>query len=62
MLLQNTIEDGYPADLAQLDYSIYSYETGLVTKGSGLSNLMEVIIKCLVFKFSWHNSENKISP
>jgi len=51
-LLQNIIEDVYPADLAQLAYSLYSSETGLVIKVSGLSdklpNLMEVIIKRLV--------------
>ena len=51
-LLQNIIEDVYPADLAQLAYSLYSSETGLVVKVSGLSdklpNLMEVIIKRLV--------------
>jgi len=51
-LLQNIIEDVYPADLAQLAYSLYSSEAGLVIKVSGLSdklpNLMEVLIKRLV--------------
>jgi secreted Zn-dependent insulinase-like peptidase len=31
-LLQNLIEDVYPADLAQLGYSVYSAENGLVLK------------------------------
>jgi len=51
-LLQNIIEDVYPADLAQLSYSLYSSETGLVIKVSGLSdklpNLMEVLVRRLV--------------
>jgi len=51
-LLQNIIEDVYPADLAQLSYSLYSSETGLVVKVSGLSdklpNLMEVLVRRLV--------------
>ena len=50
-LLQNIIEDVYPADLAQLSYSLYSSETGLVIKVSGLSdklpNLMEVLVRRL---------------
>jgi len=51
-LLQNIIEDVYPADLAQLSYSLYASEVGLVVKVSGLSdklpNLLEVIIDHLV--------------
>jgi len=51
-LLQNIIEDVYPADLAQLAYSLYAAECGLVIKVSGLSdklpNLMEVMVQRLV--------------
>jgi len=51
-LLQNIIEDVYPADLAQLAYSLYSSETGLVIKVSGLShklpNLIEALLRRLV--------------
>jgi len=51
-LLQNIIEDVYPADLAQLAYSLYASEWGLVIRVSGLSdklpNLMEVMVQHLV--------------
>eukprot|EP00092_Neocalanus_flemingeri_P030811 GFUD01033465.1.p1 GENE.GFUD01033465.1~~GFUD01033465.1.p1 ORF type:complete len:1104 (+),score=409.71 GFUD01033465.1:45-3356(+) len=51
-LMQNIIEDVYPADLAQLHYAIYACESGLVVKVSGLSdklaNLMEVMVQRLV--------------
>ena len=47
-LLQNITEDVYPADLAQLGYSLYAHECGLVIRVSGLSdklpNLFRVIL------------------
>jgi len=50
-LMQNIIEDVYPADLAQLAYSLFASESGLVVKVSGLSdklsNLMEVMVQRL---------------
>ena len=51
-LLQNMTEDVYPADLAQLGYSLYAHESGMVIKVNGLSDklakLLEVIIDHLV--------------
>ena len=51
-LLQNLTEDVYPADLAQLTYSVYGHDSGLVIRVSGLSdklsNLLRVIIDHLV--------------
>ena len=38
-LLQNIVEDVYPADLAQLGYSIHAEENGLSIKVSSLSLL-----------------------
>ncbi|XP_023349391.1 nardilysin [Eurytemora carolleeae] len=50
-VLQLMVEDVYPADLAQLNFSLYASETGLVIKVSGLSDklprLMETILKHL---------------
>lgn len=47
-LLQNIVEDVYPADLAHLSYSIYAAESGLAIKVCGLSDklpaLMDVIV------------------
>ena len=51
-VLQNMQEDVYPADLAQLSYSLYVQESGVVIKVSGLSDklprLLEVIVDHLV--------------
>ena len=51
-LLMNMKEDVYPADLAQLSYSVYPHESGIVIKVSGLSDklprLLEVIMDHLV--------------
>ena len=45
-------EDVSPADLAQLSYSVYAHESGIVIKVSGLSDklprLLEVIMDHLV--------------
>ena len=47
--------------LSQLAYFVYSYETGLVIKVSGLSDLMEVIIKCLkVPRVSFKQDTSKV--
>ena len=51
-LLINLTEDVYPADLAQLSYSVYGHDSGLVIRVSGLSdklsNLLGVIVDHLV--------------
>ena len=51
-VLQNMQEDVYPADLAQLSYSLYVQESGVVIKVSGLSDklprLLEVLVDHLV--------------
>ena len=51
-LLLNLTEDVYPADLAQLSYSVYAHDSGLVIRVSGLSdklsNLLWVILDHLV--------------
>ena len=62
-LLQNITEDVYPADLAQLSYSVYAHDSGLVIRVSGLSdklsNLLWVIIDHLVnFEVIVLTSEN----
>jgi nardilysin len=48
-VLQLMVEDVYPADLAQLSYSFYAAETGLLIKVSGLSDklprLLDTILK-----------------
>jgi len=47
-LLQNLIEDVYPADIAQLRYSVYSAETGLVIKVSGLSDKLPLLLETIM--------------
>merc|ERR1719430_2447520 len=47
-LLQNLVEDVYPADLAQLSYSIYAAETGLCIKVSGLSHKLPALLELII--------------
>merc|ERR1712037_130941 len=47
-LLQNLVEDIYPADLAQLSYSIYAAETGLCIKVSGLSHKLPALLELII--------------
>merc|ERR1719430_2559330 len=47
-LLQNLVEDVYPADLAQLSNSIYAAETGLCIKVSGLSHKLPALLELII--------------
>jgi len=47
-LLQNIVEDVYPADLAQLNYSLYAGENGLIIKVSGLSDKLPALLDVIV--------------
>merc|ERR1719348_2171860 len=58
-LLQNIIEDVYPADLAQLAYSLYSSETGLVIKVSGLSKKLVRDVRLGVLQDVYHAPHDK---
>jgi len=46
--LQVMIEDVYPADLAQLSYSLYSNETGLMIKVNGLSDKLPAFLETIL--------------
>ena len=52
LAVQNIIDEVYPVNLAHLEYSLFASVSGLVIKVSGLSdklsNLMEVLVQCLV--------------
>ena len=52
-LLQHMIKDVYPADLAQLSYSVYSSESGgLFIKASGLSDKLVDPVSVFVGKLA----------
>ena len=50
-LLQSMVEDVYPADLAQLSYSVYAAESGIVIKTSGLSNKLPMLLETILQHF-----------
>ena len=47
-LLLNLSEDVYPADLAQLSYTVYAHESGLVIRVSGLSDKLASLLKVIL--------------
>ena len=47
-LLQNLTEDVYPADLAQLGYSLYAHESGLVIRVNGLSDKLDNLLQVML--------------
>ena len=50
-LLQNLTEEVYPADLAQLGYSLYAHESGLMIKVSGLSDKLPQLLQVMIDHF-----------
>jgi secreted Zn-dependent insulinase-like peptidase len=50
-LLQSMVEDVYPADLAQLSYSLYAAESGVVVKCSGLSDKLPRLLETILQHF-----------
>lgn len=58
-LLQNIAEDVYPADLAQLAYSLYAAESGLVIKVSGLSDKLPKLLEVMINRLKSFNEDTR---
>ena len=51
-LLQNLVEDAYPADLAQLTYSLYAAEQGIIIKVCGISDKLPRLLDLIVARLA----------
>jgi nardilysin len=59
-LLQSMVEDVYPADLAQLSYSLYATESGIVIKTSGLSDKLPRLLETILQHFQTLETRQQI--
>jgi len=58
-LLQNIVEDVYPADLAQLEYSIHAAEQGMLIRVNGLSEKLPRLLETIVDHLSRFEADIK---